>query len=184
MPSSHGHVVKSSGTLGAALVLFLLGSGLYAQPAKQINSQPRKSPNVSAILSEYEVVNPAVLDSQGCVDDYLKMRSLSGVAQRKLLHDLIQTSCLKTMEGIYLVTVRQPTPYKGFIRANLFIEVEEMKALLPKHLDALMNEGSLLDVGSADNVYVELKQCLTSEQFAAVKKDLAEKSRAASADTR
>jgi hypothetical protein len=140
------------------------------------------------VLEDYEIVNPVVLDSAGCVDDYLKMRSLDGVAQRELLRKLIETSCLRRMEGIFHVSVlKKQSVRKGFIPAILLLDVDEMKEVLPKLLDRLIEE-DLRDMEARSgrdvmhtattqcNVYVELKECLTKKQFEDVKRSLAEKS--------
>jgi hypothetical protein len=134
---------------------------------KAVTSVPPSRPNEA-----YEAVDPTVVDSKGCVDDVIRMRLLSGVAQRKLLADLIQTSCLRKLQGIYYVGV-EGQPYKGLTLAHLIIDDRAMKVLAPKQLDGHYDAITTGERGFVDTVYIELSKCVPKAPFdAEVKKKL------------
>ncbi len=147
---------------------------LLAQSTKP--STKKVHPAQAKLEDSYEAIGPIVISSRGCVDDYVKMRSMDGVAQRKLLQDLVQTACIIEMEGIFHVT---PTTnyetYKGFVLAFAIIDVDAMKQFFPRTLDQLVDD-DLREAESAgkistengmtrSNVYIELAKCLTLEHF-------------------
>jgi hypothetical protein len=138
-------------------------------PAKRVHPPQPK------LEGSYEAIDPIVIPSRGCVDDYVKMRSMAGVAQRKLLQDLVQTGCIIELGGVFHVTLVNEEIYKGLVDTFVIIDVDVMKQFRPKQLDELLeaqrrsldssDKISTDDVMSQSNVYIELAKCATLEQF-------------------
>ncbi len=171
--------------LAKIIALSILALPLVAQTDKAAPKQAESAQ--PKILEEYEIINPVVLDSAGCVDDYLKMRSLDGVEQRELLRKLIETSCLRRMEGIFHVSVeKKHSAHKGFIPVILLLDVGVMKEVSPRALDKIIGQ-DLQDMEASSgrdvmhtattqaDVYVELKNCITKADFEGAKKAVLEK---------
>ena len=59
--------------------------------------------------------DPAIITSAGCIGDFVKLKSLEGVAQRKLMADMIATGCLVLLKGIYAMPFQ---PSENVIRAG------------------------------------------------------------------
>ena len=76
-------------------------------------------------------LDPVVITSIGCIGDFVKMKSLEGVAQRKLFADLMQFGCVVTLKGIYFVpTLRGANIIRGgqtFIKTMPLVAVAKME---------------------------------------------------------
>lgn len=151
------------------LTLFFLAGPLCAQQPKKIFKLP-----TPPAVGEY-IIDPVVAESFGCIDDLVRMRSLTGVAQRKLAQDLIETSCIRPMQGIYDIEVNEThrlavgkdREHRGFVFATVILDIAEMKEVHPELLRELEGKGISTTV---EDIYVELKPSLTKGQFAEWKK--------------
>jgi len=77
--------------------------------------------------------NPAIVTSAGCIGDFVRMKSLEEVAQRKSMADMIDTGCLVFLKGIYAVPF-QPSENvtrggRVFVNAIPLLDVQKMKQL-------------------------------------------------------
>ena len=106
-------------------------------------------------------MNPVVVESTGCVDDYLKMRNLAGVAQRKSLAELLDTGCIHQMAGIIKVAPFLSTSpsayYKGFVKAFVLADAkkaEQFGLRLPEHPSDEMQTTA---------IYVEVQACYSED---------------------
>jgi hypothetical protein len=91
------------------------------------------------------------------------MRSLTGVAQRKLLEDLLETRCVHQMNGLFTVIAVPATPqngiiyYRGFVKAGVLLDSQKMDDLSLKISQAMLDDSSVMPA------YVEVKSCYPEE---------------------
>ncbi|MGA2592183.1 MAG: hypothetical protein ABSH32_19905 [Bryobacteraceae bacterium] len=84
---------KASQAVTAVLIgLFISSVAGFAQPYSAADRRP-----------DGYVFNPTLITSADCIGDFVKMQSIEGVAKRKLAADLIQTGCVVTLKGIYVI---------------------------------------------------------------------------------
>jgi hypothetical protein len=170
--------------------LFLLPAAIFAQPAQRAQPKSTKNPPSKTDVQKLKdgvkyyvssVIPVVTVDSPGCVDDYLKMRSLAGVAQRKLLADLVETGCIRKLPEnvIFIVSPRPDTPgsgavyYRGFVRVFLFMDVDMMEEFkLPWSVDTF---AASFGSKNQNGEYIEIKECHPEEFMRSVANKLNER---------
>jgi hypothetical protein len=168
--------------------LFLLPAAIFAQAAQRAQPKSTKNPPSKTEVQKLKdgvkyyvitVISPVVtVDSPGCVDDYLKMRSLAGVAQRKLLADLVETGCIRQLPENVIFDVVTPEAgavyYRGFVRVFMGMDFDMMKEFnLPWSAETLAASFSSFE--NRNGVYIEIKECHSEEFMRSVAKELNER---------
>ena len=76
-------------------------------------------------------LDPVAITSIGCIGDFVKMKALEGLAQRKLAADLAEFGCIFALKGIYFVpSLRGANVIRGgqtFIKTVPLLAVEKME---------------------------------------------------------